>query len=106
MDFITIEERADFIHGLSNPIRLQILELIKDCECTVNQIVSATRISQSSVSQHLACLKGCGLVTPRQAGKYVYYKLTTNSVKTLLTLIDTVIIETQDDTKKCQHHIK
>ncbi|PTL16952.1 transcriptional regulator, partial [Staphylococcus gallinarum] len=92
--------------GLSNPIRLQILELIKDCECTVNQIVSATRISQSSVSQHLACLKGCGLVTSRQAGKYVYYKLTTNSVKTLLTLIDTVIIETQDDTKKCQHHIK
>ena len=106
MDFITIEERADFINGLSNPIRLQILELIKDCECTVNQIVSATRISQSSVSQHLACLKGCGLVTSRQAGKYVYYKLTTNSVKTLLTLIDTVIIETQDDTKKCQHHIK
>ena len=59
----------------------------------------ATQISQSSVSQHLACLKGRGLVTSRQAGKYVYYKLTTNSVKTLLTLIDTVIIETQDDTK-------
>lgn len=106
MNLISIEERADFIHGLSNPIRLQILDFIKNCECTVNQLVIATKISQSSVSQHLACLKGCGLVTSRQEGKYVYYKLTNDSIQILLMLIDTVIIETRCDAINCQQDIK
>ena len=57
-----IDLKAHFIHGLSNKVRLTILELLKSSEMTVNEIVEKAKISQSSISQHLACLKGCGLL--------------------------------------------
>nr|WP_275432183.1 metalloregulator ArsR/SmtB family transcription factor [Staphylococcus sp. ACRSN] len=101
MNIVTLEERADFIHVLSNPIRIKILELLKEEALTVNQIVMATNISQSSISQHLSSLRGCGLVTSRQEGKHVYYKITNERITSLFTFIDTVIIETRVDHKHC-----
>ncbi|WP_436964619.1 ArsR/SmtB family transcription factor [Staphylococcus xylosus] len=99
-----IELKAHFIHGLSNKARLTILELLKSREMTVNEIVKQSKISQSSISQHLACLKGCGLVNSRQEGKYVYYQIKNNKILELLKLIDSVVENTEDDIQSCQHH--
>jgi len=99
-----IELKAHFIHGLSNKARLTILELLKSNEMTVNEIVKQSQISQSSISQHLACLKGCGLVNSRQECKYVYYQIKNNQILELLKLIDSVVENTEDDIQSCQHH--
>ncbi|MCC2090180.1 MULTISPECIES: ArsR/SmtB family transcription factor [Mammaliicoccus] len=99
-----IQLKAHFIHGLSNKTRLTILELLKLKEMTVNEIVEKSQISQSSISQHLSCLKGCGLVISRQDGKYVYYQIKNNQILTLLKLIDSVVKDTEEDIACCQHH--
>ncbi|MFQ3708739.1 ArsR/SmtB family transcription factor [Staphylococcus equorum] len=99
-----IELKAHFIHGLSNKARLTILELLKSNEMTVNEIVEKSKISQSSISQHLSCLKGCGLVSSRQEGKYVYYQIKNNQILELLKLIDSVVANTEDDIESCQYH--
>jgi DNA-binding transcriptional ArsR family regulator len=99
-----IELKAHFIHGLSNKVRLMILELLKSKEMTVNEIVKQSQISQSSISQHLSCLKGCGLVNSRQEGKYVYYQIKNNQILELLKLIDSVVESTEDDIQSCQYH--
>ncbi|MES5810779.1 metalloregulator ArsR/SmtB family transcription factor [Mammaliicoccus sciuri] len=99
-----IELKAHFIHGLSNKTRLTILELLKLKEMTVNEIVEQSKISQSSISQHLACLKGCGLVISRQEGKFVYYQIKNNQILALLQLIDSVVEDTEEDIACCQHH--
>ena len=99
-----IELKAHFIHGLSNKTRLTILELLKLKEMTVNEIVEKSKISQSSISQHLSCLKGCGLVNSRQEGKYVYYQIKNNQILELLKLIDSVVENTEDDIQSCQYH--
>ena len=99
-----IDLKAHFIHGLSNKARLTILELLKSSEMTVNEIVEKAKISQSSISQHLACLKGCGLVTSRQEGKYVYYQIKNKQILELLKLIDSVVEHTEDDIESCQYH--
>ncbi|WP_422404373.1 ArsR/SmtB family transcription factor [Mammaliicoccus sp. JADD-157] len=99
-----IELKAHFIHGLSNKVRLTILELLKSKEMTVNEIVKQSQISQSSISQHLSCLKGCGLVNSRQEGKYVYYQIKNNQILELLKLIDFVVEDTEDDIESCQNH--
>ncbi|MBO3078977.1 ArsR/SmtB family transcription factor [Mammaliicoccus sciuri] len=99
-----IELKAHFIHGLSNKTRLTILELLKLKEMTVNEIVEKSKISQSSISQHLACLKGCGLVISRQEGKFVYYQIKNNQILALLQLIDSVVEDTEEDIACCQHH--
>lgn len=99
-----IQLKAHFIHGLSNKTRLTILELLKLKEMTVNEIVEKSQISQSSISQHLSCLKGCGLVISRQDGKYVYYQIKNNQILTLLKLIDSVVNDSEEDIACCQHH--
>ncbi|ASE35430.1 metalloregulator ArsR/SmtB family transcription factor [Mammaliicoccus sciuri] len=99
-----IELKAHFIHGLSNKTRLTILELLKLKEMTVNEIVEKSKISQSSISQHLACLKGCGLVISRQEGKFVYYQIKNDQILALLQLIDSVVEDTEEDIACCQHH--
>lgn len=100
-----IELKARFIHGLSNKARLTILELLKSNELTVNEIVEKSKISQSSISQHLSCLKGCSLVSSRQEGKYVYYQIKDNQILELLKLIDSVVEDTEGDIDSCQYHI-
>ncbi|WP_432721951.1 metalloregulator ArsR/SmtB family transcription factor [Staphylococcus equorum] len=99
-----IDLKAHFIHGLSNKARLTILELLKSNEMTVNEIVEKSKISQSSISQHLSCLKGCGLVSSRQEGKYVYYQIKDRQILELLKLIDSVVEDTEDDIENCQYH--
>ncbi|MCD8898584.1 ArsR/SmtB family transcription factor [Mammaliicoccus sciuri] len=99
-----IELKAHFIHGFSNKTRLTILELLKLKEMTVNEIVEKSKISQSSISQHLACLKGCGLVISRQEGKFVYYQIKNDQILALLQLIDSVVEDTEEDIACCQHH--
>ncbi|MCY1049023.1 ArsR/SmtB family transcription factor [Mammaliicoccus sciuri] len=99
-----IELKAHFIHGLSNKTRLTILELLKLKEMTVNEIVEKSKISQSSISQHLTCLKGCGLVISRQEGKFVYYQIKNDQILALLQLIDSVVEDTEEDIACCQHH--
>lgn len=99
-----IQLKAHFIHGLSNKTRLTILELLKLKEMTVNEIVEQSKISQSSISQHLACLKGCGLVISRQEGKFVYYQIKNDQILALLQLIDSVVEDTEEDIACYQHH--
>lgn len=100
-----IDLKVEFIHGFSHKTRIQILEYIIDNEKTVSEIMEHVEGSQSSISQHLACLKGCGLITGRQEGKYVYYSLRNKQIRSLLEMFDVVFEDVQNDIKTCEHHI-
>lgn len=97
-----MDTKLKFIHGFSNKMRLQILECIKNEEKTVSQIVEETKGSQSNISQHLACLKGCGLIVGRQEGKYIYYSLSNRKVRDLLTMFDVVLADIEQNVASCQ----
>ncbi len=97
-----LEIKAKFIRGFSDKTRLQILECIKDKEKTVSQIVEEIQGNQSNISQHLACLKGCGIIVGRQEGKYVYYGLTSEKVKEMLIMFDSVLSLVHDGVAKCE----
>ena len=63
-------------HALGEPPRLTILEHLFLGEHRVVDLVAHLGLAQSTVSQHLACLRECGLVTPRAVGRSSYYSLT------------------------------
>ena len=60
---------------ISNPKRLEILNLIKDEEVTVNELSDTLGTRKSNTSQHLAYLRYVGLVIARRQGKNIFYKL-------------------------------
>ena len=81
------------------------LNVLKNKEKTVSQIVEEIKGNQSNISQHLACLKGCGIIVGRNEGKYCYYSLRNQHIRDLLTMFDVVLEDVQNDVACCDHHI-
>ena len=72
-------------HALAEPSRLTILEHLFLGEHRVVDLVAHLGLAQSTVSQHLACLRDCGLVTHRAVGRSSHYSLTDPTrIRTLL----------------------
>nr|WP_243895855.1 metalloregulator ArsR/SmtB family transcription factor [Paenibacillus sp. F411] len=97
--------KTKFIRGFSDKTRLQILNILKSGEKTVSQIVEAVQGNQSNISQHLACLKGCGIIVGRQEGKYIYYALRNEQILSLIQLLDEVYEQVQNETIACDNPI-
>jgi DNA-binding transcriptional ArsR family regulator len=102
MNHEQLDLKVKFIRGFSDKTRLQILESIKEKEKTVSQIVEEIHGNQSNISQHLACLKGCGIIVGRQEGKYVYYSLSNEKIKELLNMFDSVLTIVHEGVEKCE----
>jgi ArsR family transcriptional regulator len=62
-------------HALSDPLRVQVLELLRVQELCVCDLCEHLGASQSKLSFHLKILKSAGLVRSRQSGRWIYYSL-------------------------------
>lgn len=69
------EVHAEMCKVFSNPIRLEILNILRDREYSVQELTRKTRWSQVNISQHLAIMKAKGIVSSRREGKNVRYRL-------------------------------
>ncbi|MEF3309441.1 metalloregulator ArsR/SmtB family transcription factor [Paenibacillus sp. GYB004] len=104
LDFLDV--KVKFIRGFADRTRLQILSCIFDSEKTVSQIVDEIQGNQSNISQHLGCLKGCGIVESRQEGKYVFYSMKNEQMKQLLTMFDSALSHVEDRVACCETNDK
>ncbi len=72
----TLGEIASSFHALSEPLRVQVLELLRTQELCVCDLCERLGITQSSkLSFHLKILREAGLVRSRQEGRWIYYSL-------------------------------
>jgi ArsR family transcriptional regulator len=76
--------KAAFLKVLAHPLRLRILELLGQGEQSVGQFAQALSVDQPTVSRHLSILKQGGLVTTRQDGASVIYRLQNEETVRLL----------------------
>ena len=72
----TYERNAAIYKLLANPKRLEILNLIKQGELAVEEMVKTLKLPKANISQHLAILRHARLVTVRRNGLNAYYKIT------------------------------
>ena len=70
--------------ALVDPSRRAIFESLTRGEAAVNELTARFDVSQSAVSQHLATLKGAGLVNRRRDGRKVYYRVEPRGMKPLI----------------------
>jgi ArsR family transcriptional regulator len=80
-------EFAAVAKSLGHPHRLQLLEQMAQGERTVEVLANRTGVSIANASQHLQQMRRAGLVTSRRDGKYIYYRLTDDSVLDVLAAI-------------------
>ncbi len=67
---------ACLFRGMSDPSRVAILRHLLLGEHNVAQLTAHLGLAQSTVSKHLACLRDCGLVESRPAGRASVFSLT------------------------------
>ena len=75
------------LRALSDPTRLEIIDLLKPGEQCVCELTSALDAAQSRLSFHLKVLKDAGLVTDRRDGRWVYYTLAQDAVEEVATFL-------------------
>lgn len=68
--------KAKIFNALSDPVRLEIIEFLREGEKCVCEIIPQVGLIQPVVSRHLKILKDCGLVRYRKAGNKRLYSIT------------------------------
>lgn len=74
---------SKLLKALSNPFRLEIIEMLSQGEKSVEGIVQTTNLSIANASQHLQVLKNNNIVKSRKEGHYVYYSLVSDDFLSL-----------------------
>jgi len=77
------EQFARVGKALASPHRLELLDVLMQCERTVESLAQETGMSIANASQHLQVLRAARLVETRREGTSIYYRLASESVSAL-----------------------
>ena len=99
--FIPLATRAKLFRSFADASRLAIVETLRGGARNVGEIVDETGLSQSNVSNHLACLLDCGLVAREPRGRFVFYTLSDPGVAELLRVADDLLFEVAASVEAC-----
>lgn len=78
---IPMKALARFGHALSDTTRVQILVMLSQNPCYPADMAEKLHVTRQSMSNHLACLRGCGLVVQESEGRRSRYQLTDERIK-------------------------
>lgn len=82
-----LDQVASYFQALSEPTRLQILNLLRQGERNVGELAQACGYTSANVSRHLSLLMQHGLVEREARGTSVYYRIADESVYALCDLV-------------------
>ena len=72
------------IKALSDPIRREILEILKSGRLSAGEIAEKFPVSGAAVSKHLSVLKESDLIRDAREGKFIYYELNTSVLEEVM----------------------
>jgi len=75
---------AEFFKALSHPLRIRVLDALRQGEVGVNELSLRLKIEQTTLSQQLAVLRKSSIVVGRKEGQNVYYSVRDGEVFRLL----------------------
>ena len=88
------------LRALSDPIRREILNLLKGGRMSAGDIVDHFEVTGASLSRHLSVLKDDDLIRDKREGKYIYYELNTSVLEEMMLWIADLKGEGQNDQEK------
>ena len=81
----------DTLKALADPIRREILNLLKNGRLSAGEICEHFPVTGASISRHLSVLKEADLIRDKREGKFIYYELNTTVFQEVLTWIQTLM---------------
>jgi DNA-binding transcriptional ArsR family regulator len=91
-----------FGRALSDPTRAEILLMLRDAPGYPSDLAEKIGVTRQILSNHLACLRGCGLVTASREGRQVRYELADQRLAGALRELARVVL----DSPACPAHLE
>ncbi len=92
------EMQAELCKTLSNPKRLEILDILREREeISVNELAELLEIPKANTSQHLAVLRQAHVVNTRKDGINVYYSLRSEKISEACAITRRILLERLED---------
>lgn len=82
---------ARFGYALSDPVRAQVLLALRSAPSYPGELAELAGVSKQRLSNHLTCLRGCGLVVAVPEGRRVRYELADKNLGNALTELLSVV---------------
>ena len=97
---LLFQKQAKIVKAISHPLRIAIINFLKDGEQCVCNIAKHIGSEQSNVSRHLSIMVNAGLLSFRKEGLKVIYKLQTPCVLDFLKCVTKCLKEQTKENKK------
>lgn len=85
------------LKALSDPIRREILNLLKGGKMSAGEIVEKFPVTGASISRHLSVLKDADLIRDYRDGKFIYYELNASVLEEIMLWITDLKGDSSDD---------
>lgn len=74
----------DTLRALADPIRREILNLLKNGRLSAGEIAAHFPVTAASISRHLAVLKEADLIRDTREGKFIFYEINTSVLEEIM----------------------
>ncbi len=87
------------MRALSDPVRREILDLLKEGRLSAGEIVAHFDITGAAISRHLSILREADLIRDEREGKFIYYELNTSVLEEIMLWITALKGDCNDKTE-------
>jgi len=87
------EFQAELCRAMGNPLRMEIMHLLRDGPLNVGDIAIATHTHQSTISRNLTILRNVGVVVTQRDGNSILYRVANPKLMNVCDLMREVLIE-------------
>ena len=85
------------LKALSDPIRREILELLKSGRLPAGEIAERFPVSGAAISKHLSVLKEADLIRDTREGKFIYYDLNASVLEEIMLWLNNLKGDSSDE---------
>lgn len=93
----SLDALARFGHALSDSTRARVLMQLREAPAFPADLADALGVTRQSMSNHLACLRGCGLVVAVPEGRRTRYELADGRIAHALADLHDLVLATDPD---------
>jgi ArsR family transcriptional regulator, virulence genes transcriptional regulator len=85
------EMQCDICKALGHPLRLAIVERLKERETAASDLIAELEISKANLSKHVALLAHGGIVESRREGRQLFYRLTDPEIEKACSIMRSIL---------------
>ena len=100
------EAHAKICQVLSNPKRLEVIDLLRTGEKAVGELMKQMGVTKANLSQQLAVMRDKGVLETRREGQKIYYRLAFPKMLRAYDLLREILIEKMKTTDSMGQHLK